>query len=49
MECLIAKKKGQQLYCYLVKAHASMQTRIVHQTYLGTAEKAAARHITQRG
>ena len=43
MASLIAKKKGKQLYYYVVEsARVDGQPRIVHQTYLGTAEKVAA-------
>jgi transposase len=43
MASLVAKKKGQQLYYYVVQsARLDGQPRIVHQAYLGTAEKVAA-------
>jgi transposase len=43
MASLVAKKKGNQLYYYVVEsARVDGQPRIVHQTYLGTAEKVAA-------
>ena len=43
MASLIAKKKGNQLYYYVVEsARVDGQPRIVHQTYLGSAEKVAA-------
>jgi transposase len=43
MASLIAKKKGKQLYYYVVEsARVQGQPRIVHQAYLGTAEKVAA-------
>src|SRR6516164_9057648 len=39
---LIAKKKGNQLYYYVVEsARIEGKPRIVHQAYLGTAEKLA--------
>jgi transposase len=39
---LVAKKKGNQLYYYVVEsARVEGQPRIVHQAYLGTAEKLA--------
>lgn len=42
MASLIKKKKGNQLYYYLVhSARVDGQPRIVHQAYLGTAEKLA--------
>ena len=42
MAALIKKKKGNQLYYYLVEsARVHGQPRIVHQAYLGTAEKLA--------
>jgi hypothetical protein len=42
MASLIAKKKGNQLYYYVVEsARVDGQPRIVHQAYLGTAEKVA--------
>lgn len=43
MASLVAKKKGKQLYYYVVEsARVDGQPRIVHQTYLGSAEKVAA-------
>lgn len=43
MASLIAKKKGHQLYYYVVEsARVDGQPRIVHQAYLGTADKVAA-------
>jgi transposase len=43
MSSLIAKKKANKLYYYVVdSARVNGQPRIVHQTYLGTAEKLAA-------
>ena len=43
MASVIAKKKGNQLYYYVVEsARVEGQPRIVHQAYLGTAEKLAA-------
>jgi transposase len=43
MASLIAKKKANKLYYYVVdSARVDGQPRIVHQTYLGTAEKLAA-------
>jgi hypothetical protein len=43
MASLIAKKKGNQLYYYVVEsARVDGQPRIVHQCYLGSAEKVAA-------
>ena len=43
MASLIAKKKGNQLYYYVVEsARVDGKPRIVHQTYLGTAERVAA-------
>src|SRR5665811_1908890 len=43
MASLIAKKKGNKLYYYVVEsARVDGQPRIVHQAYLGTAEKVAA-------
>ncbi len=43
MASLVAKKKGNQLYYYVVEsARVDGKPRIVHQTYLGTAEKVAA-------
>jgi len=43
MASIIAKKKANQLYYYVVEsARVDGQPRIVHQTYLGTADKIAA-------
>src|ERR1700747_1012706 len=43
MPSLVAKKKGNKLYYYVVEsARVDGQPRIVHQAYLGTAEKVAA-------
>ncbi len=43
MASLIAKKKANQLYYYVVEsARVDGKPRIVHQTYLGTAERVAA-------
>ena len=43
MASLIAKKKGNQLYYYVVEsARVDGHPRIVHQSYLGSAEKVAA-------
>ena len=43
MPSLVAKKKGNKLYYYVVEsARVDGQPRIVHQAYLGTAEKLAA-------
>ena len=43
MASLVAKKKGNQLYYYLVEsARVDGHPRIVHQAYLGSAEKVAA-------
>jgi len=43
MASLVAKKKGNQLYYYVVEsARVDGKPRIVHQAYLGTAEKVAA-------
>jgi transposase len=43
MASLIAKKKANKLYYYVVEsARVDGQPRIVHQTYLGTPEKLAA-------
>jgi len=43
MASLISKKKANQLYYYVVEsARVDGKPRIVHQTYLGTAEKVAA-------
>ena len=42
MASLVAKKKGNKLYYYVVaSARVDGQPRIVHQAYLGTAEKVA--------
>jgi transposase len=42
MASLVAKKKGNKLYYYLVEsARVEGKPRIVHQVYLGTAEKLA--------
>ena len=42
MAALIAKKKGNKLYYYVVdSARVDGKPRIVHQTYLGTADKLA--------
>jgi len=42
MASLVKKKKGHRLYYYLVEsARVHGQPRIVHQAYLGTAEKLA--------
>src|SRR5271154_1854429 len=42
MASLIAKKKGNKLYYYVVEsARVDGKPRIVHQAYLGTAEKVA--------
>jgi transposase len=42
MPSLVAKKKGNKLYYYVVEsARVQGQPRIVHQAYLGTAEKLA--------
>ena len=42
MPSVIAKKKGNKLYYYVVEsARVEGQPRIVHQAYLGTAEKLA--------
>ncbi len=42
MASLVKKKKGNRLYYYLVEsARVDGQPRIVHQAYLGTAEKVA--------
>src|SRR5256884_6527524 len=42
MASLVKKKKGHRLYYYLVEsARVDGQPRIVHQAYLGTAEKLA--------
>src|SRR5271157_2175174 len=42
MASLVAKKKGNKLYYYVVEsARVDGQPRIVHQAYLGTAEKVA--------
>jgi transposase len=43
MASLVAKKKGNQLYYYVVEsARVEGQPRIVHQAYLGSAERVAA-------
>jgi hypothetical protein len=43
MASIVAKKKANQLYYYVVdSARVDGKPRIVHQTYLGTAEKVAA-------
>jgi transposase len=43
MASIIAKKKAHQLYYYVVEsARLGGKPRIVHQTYLGTAERVAA-------
>ena len=43
MASLVAKKKGSQLYYYLVEsARVDGKPRIVHQVYLGAADKVAA-------
>ncbi len=43
MASLVAKKKGNRLYYYIVEsARVDGRPRIVHQAYLGTAEKVAA-------
>ena len=43
MASLVAKKKANQLYYYVVEsARVEGKPRIVHQTYLGTADKVAA-------
>src|ERR1700686_747194 len=43
MASLIAKKKANKLYYYVVEsARVDGKPRIIHQTYLGTAEKVAA-------
>src|SRR6202451_798744 len=43
MASLVAKKKGNKLYYYVVEsARVDGKPRIVHQAYLGTAEKVAA-------
>ena len=43
MASLISKKKGKQLYYYVVEsARVNGQPRIVNQSYLGSAEKVAA-------
>src|ERR1700685_1485838 len=42
MPSLVAKKKGNKLYYYVVEsARVDGKPRIVHQAYLGTAEKVA--------
>src|SRR6202795_3826285 len=44
MASLVKKKKGNRLYYYLVEsARVDGKPRIVHQAYLGTAEKLAER------
>jgi transposase len=48
MASLVAKKKANQLYYYLVEsARVDGKPRITHQIYLGTAEKVAA--LVQQG
>jgi len=48
MASLVAKKKANQLYYYLVEsARVEGKPRITHQVYLGTAEKVAA--LVQQG
>src|ERR1700684_2722408 len=43
MASLVAKKKGNQLYYYVVEsARVEGKPRLVHQAYLGTADKVAA-------
>ena len=43
MASLVAKRKGKQLYYYVVEsARVNGQPRVVHQTYLGSADKVAA-------
>jgi transposase len=43
MASLVAKKKGNQIYYYVVEsARVDGKPRIVHQSYLGTAEKVAS-------
>ena len=43
MASLVAKKKANTLYYYVVEsARVDGKPRIVHQTYLGTAERVAA-------
>jgi hypothetical protein len=43
MASLVAKKKGNHLYYYVVEsARVAGRPRIVHQAYLGTADKVAA-------
>ena len=43
MASLIAKRKRRKLYYYIVEsARVDGKPRIVHQTYLGTAERIAA-------
>src|ERR1035437_7439041 len=43
MASLVAKKKGKRLYYYVVdSARVDGRPRIVHQAYLGSAEKVAA-------
>jgi hypothetical protein len=42
MASLVAKKKGNKLYYYVVEsARVDGKPRMVHQAYLGTAEKLA--------
>jgi hypothetical protein len=42
MASLVKKKKGNRIYYYLVEsARVNGQPRIIHQAYLGTAEKLA--------
>ena len=42
MPSLVAKKRGNKLYDYVVEsARVEGKPRIVHQAYLGTAEKLA--------
>ena len=44
MASLISKKKGNQLYYYVVEsARVDGRPRIVHQSYLGSAENAKRR------
>ena len=43
MASIIGKKKGKQIYYYVVEsARVDGQPRIVHQAYLGNAQKVAA-------
>ncbi len=43
MASIVAKKKANKLYYYVVEsARVDGKPRIVHQAYLGTAEKVAA-------